>query len=48
MVSSRLNLLAPQKRFEDASVVDILKYGNIHPRMMASRAHSYLSFTWAS
>src|SRR5580704_5275125 len=40
MISAGFNLLIPQQRFEDASVVDILKNGHLHPRAMSSRGHT--------
>ena len=39
MISAGFDLLIPQQRFEDASVVDILKNGHINPRVMSSRSH---------
>jgi hypothetical protein len=40
VVSAGLNLLIPQQRFEDASVIDILKNGHVHPRVVPSSGHS--------
>jgi hypothetical protein len=42
VVSARLNLLVPQKRFEDATVVDVLKNGHLHPSTMSSSGHNLL------
>lgn len=43
VISAGLNSLVAQECFENTTVVDVLKNGHIHPRMMSVRTHTYQS-----